>query len=136
MVVMRLDRDSSPPQSGTTLRSERELVEAIQRELKRVGCDPGEIDGMGGDDSKSALALFSRHAKVSVMLDNASDRALDAVKSKPTRVCPDRPRSVIKTSNAAPSAACSRCAYCRRMNLYTGEGSVQMERCIKVCRAC
>jgi hypothetical protein len=41
-----------------------EIVIAVQTELKRVGCDPGEVDGVWGGRSREALAAFGHFAKV------------------------------------------------------------------------
>ena len=43
-----------------------EVVLAVQTELKRVGCDPGAIDGDWGGRSREALAAFGHFAKVDV----------------------------------------------------------------------
>ena len=44
----------------------RELALAVQTELKRVGCDPGSIDGVWCGRSREALAVFGHFAKVGV----------------------------------------------------------------------
>jgi hypothetical protein len=66
----------------------RSLARSLQTELKRVGCNPGEIDGQWGDKGREALAGFARHAKVSVPGEEPSAEALEAVSSRKERVCP------------------------------------------------
>src|SRR5262249_55118548 len=48
------------------------LVRALQAELKRVGCDPGNVDGVWSDKAKRALAELARVAKVTVPSDEPS----------------------------------------------------------------
>jgi len=65
----------------------RTLTRSLQTELKRVGCDPGEIDGQWGDKGREALANFGRNAKVSVPNEEPTAEALEAVVSRKERVC-------------------------------------------------
>jgi hypothetical protein len=60
----------------------------LQAHLKRVGCDPGAIDGSWTDNSSRALELFNKHAGTKLDVRLASLDALDAVRSKSSRVCP------------------------------------------------
>jgi uncharacterized caspase-like protein len=65
------------------------LTRSLQAELKRVGCDPGAIDGVWGVGAREALAEFIRLAKLSLPAE-PSAAALDAVSSHKKRVCPLR----------------------------------------------
>src|SRR5258708_39392156 len=80
--------DTRPPRDNPRPRSEKELAEALQRELERVGCDPGEIDGLWGAESKEALAEFAVHANVTLQSDQPSEEILAVVSRKADRVCP------------------------------------------------
>ncbi|HEY1244696.1 MAG TPA: caspase family protein [Hyphomicrobiaceae bacterium] len=64
------------------------LARLIQLELQRVGCAPGDIDGVWGDKAKAALARFARHAKLSIPTGEPSLVALEATKGQSGRVCP------------------------------------------------
>src|SRR5215813_9644913 len=64
------------------------LIRALQTELKRVGCDPGNVDGVWGDKAKGALAEFTRVAKVTLPSDGPSPDALQAVLGQKGSVCP------------------------------------------------
>jgi hypothetical protein len=66
------------------------LAEALQRELKRVGCDPGAVDGAWGTKARQALGEFSRLTKISLPADEPSDAALKAVTGQKGRICPLR----------------------------------------------
>jgi hypothetical protein len=66
----------------------RSLARSLQTELKRVGCDAGEIDGQWGDKGREALASFGRHAKMSMPSQEPTAEALEAVASRKDRVCP------------------------------------------------
>jgi hypothetical protein len=64
------------------------MVRALQTELRRVGCNPGAIDGKWHNRTKGALAEFARLAKLDLSTDGPSVAALEAVKSQRSRVCP------------------------------------------------
>jgi uncharacterized caspase-like protein len=73
---------SSPPMD------QADIARLLQAHLKRVGCNPGTADGNWDDGSKKALGLFNKNAQTSFDIKLASLDALDAVRSKPDRVCP------------------------------------------------
>ena len=65
----------------------KELVRALQRELKRVGCLDGEANGTWGDKSRAAFQSFVRHAKLGVEGDEPNVAVLDAAMATRARVC-------------------------------------------------
>jgi hypothetical protein len=65
-----------------------DLARLLQTELKRVGCDPGAIDGRWGDKGEAALQRFARYAKLSLSTDVPTVAALEAVKGQRDRICP------------------------------------------------
>ena len=65
-----------------------DLVKSVQSELSRVGCFTGTADGEWNAGSQRSLALFNRHAGTRLNVKLASTDALDAIKLKPSRVCP------------------------------------------------
>ena len=67
----------------------RELTGKIQRELRRVGCDPGEIDGKWSKKSQSALQRFATTTNLALHVDRPSQVALDAIVQHKARVCPE-----------------------------------------------
>ena len=56
--TVKADPTSDPPGKSPT-----ELALAIQTELKRVGCDPGPVNGAWGAKSRHALGEFARATK-------------------------------------------------------------------------
>ena len=64
------------------------LARALQTELKRVGCDPGPIDGKWGGQAKEALGNFARRAKMAMPTDEPTGAALEAVAARNDRICP------------------------------------------------
>lgn len=98
-----------------------DLARLLQVELKRVGCDPGAIDGVWGDKGEAALARFARHAKLSLATDEATGAALEAVKSRRSRICPlecgpgtvERKGTCVATAAPARKPAKSRAARSR-----------------------
>jgi len=75
-----------PGPSPVELRPE-ELVLAVQTELKRVGCDPGDVDGVWGGQSREALAAFGHFAKVDVAQLAPTAEILAIIKGKGAVVC-------------------------------------------------
>ena len=64
-----------------------ELVRALQTELKRLGCDPGAIDGNWGSKAKDALSAFARHAKLELKSEAPTEDALQALLGQKGRIC-------------------------------------------------
>lgn len=64
------------------------LIRSIQKELRRVGCDPGKEDGMWGSDVRSAIDKFNRYAKAALPNSGPSQDGLAAIIGKKARVCP------------------------------------------------
>jgi hypothetical protein len=60
----------------------------LQTELRRVGCNTGAIDGNWNTAAQKSLALFNKNAQTKFDIKVASVDALDAVRSKPARICP------------------------------------------------
>jgi hypothetical protein len=65
-----------------------DIARLLQAHLKRVGCDPGAIDGNWTEGSKTALGQFARHAHATLDIKIASQEALDVVRGTTGRVCP------------------------------------------------
>jgi Caspase domain len=66
----------------------RERTLILQRELKRVGCDPGRVDGRWGPKGRRALSRFKRYARLDLDFDDLSDEVIDAVKQQRSNLCP------------------------------------------------
>jgi uncharacterized caspase-like protein len=65
-----------------------DIAKSVQIELRRVGCLTSAVDGEWNAVSQRSLALFNRHARTKLDVKLASTDALDAIKLKPSRVCP------------------------------------------------
>ncbi|WBL77398.1 caspase family protein [Bradyrhizobium xenonodulans] len=65
-----------------------DIARLLQAHLKRVGCNPGNVDGKWDDGSRNALELFNKSADTRFDVKLASLDALDSVRSKTDRVCP------------------------------------------------
>ncbi|RTM11314.1 MAG: caspase family protein [Bradyrhizobiaceae bacterium] len=65
-----------------------DLSRSVQTELGRVGCFSGQADGNWNTSSQRSLSQFNRYAGTKLDVKVASTDALDAVKAKPSRVCP------------------------------------------------
>jgi uncharacterized caspase-like protein len=60
----------------------------LQTELRRVGCDPGAVNGVWSANSRQALEQFNRRAGMNLETQVASVDAVDAVKGQRGRICP------------------------------------------------
>jgi hypothetical protein len=67
---------------------EKDLAEALQRELKRLGCYRGGIDGVWGPESRSALTYFNQQAKMALPTDVPEEASLATLRMVNARVCP------------------------------------------------
>jgi hypothetical protein len=83
------------------------LARALRSELKRVGCDPGDLDGVWGAKAKDALANFARLTNKTLPSDTPTSEALQAVLGQKGRICAplkrDGPRAA--TAKDLPRAA-------------------------------
>jgi uncharacterized caspase-like protein len=82
------DRAGMNPALQSARPPQAEIVRSVQTELRRVGCLTGSADGEWNTASQRSLALFNRHAGTKFDVKLASLDALDAIKLKPSRVCP------------------------------------------------
>jgi hypothetical protein len=76
---------SRPPQS--TEMSRYDLVRTLQRELKRVGCYWGDIDGDWGTGSRRAMAAFTERVNASLPIDQPDSILLTLVQGQQGAVC-------------------------------------------------
>jgi len=65
-----------------------DIARLLHAHLKRVGCNPGNVDGNWDDASKNALQSFNKNAQTKLNVQIASLNALDSVRGKTDRVCP------------------------------------------------
>ncbi|TFV39384.1 caspase family protein [Bradyrhizobium frederickii] len=77
----------TPTQSSPSL-SPQEIAKLVQSELRRVGCLAVAADGDWNASSQRSLTLFNKYAGTTFDAKLASFEALDAIKTKPGRVCP------------------------------------------------
>jgi uncharacterized caspase-like protein len=77
----------APPPSPPKI-DQADITRLLQAHLKRVGCNSGNVDGTWDDSSRKALDLFNKSAQTQFDTRLASLDALDAVRTRPDRVCP------------------------------------------------
>jgi uncharacterized caspase-like protein len=68
--------------------SQTEITKSVQSELRRVGCYSGSADGDWGEASQRSLSQFNRSAGMRLDVKTANADTLDAIRQKPSRVCP------------------------------------------------
>jgi hypothetical protein len=68
--------------------SSGDLAKKLQIELRRVGCLSADANGDWNADSRRALEAFNKHSGASLDTKLASIGALDAVRTKTSRICP------------------------------------------------
>jgi uncharacterized caspase-like protein len=65
-----------------------DIPRSLQSELRRVGCNTGAVDGNWNVAAQKSLTLFNKHTGMKLDVKVASLDALDAIRSKPARICP------------------------------------------------
>jgi hypothetical protein len=98
------DAAQEAPPPGAVPPGPGEIVIAVQTELKRVGCDPGEIDGVWGGRSREALAAFGHFAKVDVATLEPTPEIFVIIKGKGALVC-QAAAGPVEVDEGAPPAA-------------------------------
>lgn len=73
------------------IRSERELAVVLQRELARVGCYAGRVDGVWGPASEYAAISFMKAVNASLPRVEPNIVLLWLARSQPRQVCRHRP---------------------------------------------
>ena len=68
--------------------SPADVTKSVQLELRRVGCLAGAADGEWTAESQRSLSSFNRNAGMKLDVKTANADTLDAIKQKPSRVCP------------------------------------------------
>jgi hypothetical protein len=63
------------------------LARSLQAELKRLGCDPGAVDGNWSAKAKDALRDFNEAAKPTLLVELPTEDALQTLREKKGRVC-------------------------------------------------
>lgn len=76
----------SPPPTSTP--SAAGLARSVQLELRRVGCLAAPAEDDWNLAAQRSLTLFNKYAGTRFDVKIASTDALDAIKTKPSRVCP------------------------------------------------
>lgn len=62
-----LARNTGPgPDTNPANRNRREIVSSIQQDLKRLGFDPGPVDGVDGGKTKAAIKRYEESAGLPV----------------------------------------------------------------------
>jgi hypothetical protein len=77
-----------PAESEKPALSDADIAKSVKSELARVGCFNGSLDSEWNAASRRSLELFNKNAGTKLEAKFATLGALDAVKLKPSRVCP------------------------------------------------
>jgi hypothetical protein len=110
----------SPSTNRTEQQPQIDIPQALQAELRRVGCNTDAVDGNWSAPSQKALDLFNKHAGTKLDVKTASAEALDAVKGKTGRVCP----LVCETGFRADGDRCTKIT-CRTGYLLSDDGTCE-----------
>ena len=90
--VETLDRETSSREPARDTNEPNllilQLAKNLQTHLARVGCDPGDIDGVWGPKSQRSIANYNRYTNSKLDDKAPSIKALEHVKRQKQRVCP------------------------------------------------
>jgi hypothetical protein len=65
----------------------------MQRELKRIGCYSGQVDGVWGPAAKRGLERFNQATKLNLQADPPNGQGVTKVKSFSGAICQAEPQS-------------------------------------------
>jgi peptidoglycan hydrolase-like protein with peptidoglycan-binding domain len=69
------------------IESPKQVAQDMQRELKRVGCFSGRVDGSWGAQSRKAVERFNEAAKLELQAESPNSQDVPKVKNFPGIVC-------------------------------------------------
>jgi uncharacterized caspase-like protein len=98
---------AEPPARARAPMSRNDLILAIKRQLRRVGCYPGKIDESWGDAALTrSITQFVKHGKFSGATEEPTYDFLDAVSGSGPGVCPLEcgKREVARNGRCVPKA--------------------------------
>jgi hypothetical protein len=84
---VRTEEAAAPAEQRAALSPRVSLTRDIQRELKRVGCYVGDIDGVWGGGSKQAIVLFMDRVNASLPTREPDVFMLSLLRAEETAVC-------------------------------------------------
>nr|WP_244563737.1 caspase family protein [Ensifer aridi] len=96
-------------------------ADAVQAELKRLGCYAGALDGRWGRSSKASLAAFNKYAKTSFGDEPLGNDLMEALKEKRDAVCPSSCEIGKKLVNGD----------CQKISCRSGEEMNKSGECVK-----
>ncbi len=83
-----LPKLEQPPAAEPQKEPAADVSERLQKELKRVGCYQGEVDGVWGDASEAALDKFGAHRGRPLASLQPDETNLATVSAESGRICP------------------------------------------------
>lgn len=86
--IEELDRRKSMQAAAPVAPSGAQLTRALQRELKRLACYGGAIDGEWGTESRLAMVRFNQLARTGFATDAAAAETLEVLKALQGPICP------------------------------------------------
>jgi hypothetical protein len=94
------------------------LTRDLQRELRRVGCYDGEIDGHWGTGSRAAMKTFTERVNATLPLDEPDDILLALVQGQKDKVCDKCPagQGFAENGRCLPSALLAHAAAKRALS--------------------
>lgn len=66
----------------------KETTRGVQRELNRLGCSAGTVDGIWGRGSRRALDQYGKHTKIKLASVEPSPQLLEQLRTNKARACP------------------------------------------------
>ena len=86
--AVSIDDRESPATDERSSQPSRELLSDLQRELNRLGCEAGRVDGKWGSRSQAALEGFVKETGMQLSSTEPSEDMLGKLKGTSGRICP------------------------------------------------
>jgi Caspase domain len=86
-------RPAAPPEEARSLENPRQVAEEMQRELKRIGCYTGQVDGVWGPAAKRGVERFNQATKLNLQADPPNGQGVTKVKGFTGAICQAEPQS-------------------------------------------
>jgi uncharacterized caspase-like protein len=100
------------------------MTQSMQKELKRVGCYSGEVDGKWGEGTRDAIQEFADESKMVLSTSEPTEVALNVLTASKTGVCSSKSDSGEKTAQKSSKSRKQARSSSSRSSKSSGSGTI------------